>query len=53
MGATHYNASLQVFPDGDAATSVEWIVDVLPHELRGFLDGTMNQGAVAMKRALE
>lgn len=53
MGATHYNASVQVFPDGDAATTVEWVVDVLPHDLHDFLDGAMDQGAVAMKRALE
>jgi hypothetical protein len=53
VGATHYNASVQVFSDGDAGSRVEWVVDVLGNEVRDFLDGAMDRGAVAMKRALE
>jgi hypothetical protein len=52
-GATHYNASVQVFADGKAGSRVEWIVDVLPHALRDLIGGAMDQGAVAMKRTLE
>jgi hypothetical protein len=32
---------------------VEWVVDVLPNGVRDFLDEVMDQGALAMKRALE
>jgi hypothetical protein len=53
MGATHYNASLQVSPGPESGTRIDWIVDVLPHGLRGFLDEAMDQGAVAMKLTLE
>ena len=53
MGATHYNASVQVFPDGETASRVEWIVDVLPHGLRDVLEEAMDRGAAAMKQTLE
>jgi carbon monoxide dehydrogenase subunit G len=53
MGATHYNASVQVFADGETASRVEWIVDVLPNTLRDVLDDAMDRGAAAMKRTLE
>jgi carbon monoxide dehydrogenase subunit G len=52
-GATHYNASVQVFSDGQTGSRIEWIVDVLPHNLHDFLDGAMDQGAAAMKRTLD
>jgi hypothetical protein len=32
---------------------MEWVVDVLPNEVRDFLDGAMDRGVVAIKRALE
>jgi carbon monoxide dehydrogenase subunit G len=53
LGATHYNASVQVFPDGDNGSRVEWIVDVLPSEIGSILDGLMDRGAATMKRTLE
>jgi carbon monoxide dehydrogenase subunit G len=53
IGATHYNASVQVFPDGDSGSRVEWIVDVLPSELDSTLDGLMDRGAATMKETLE
>jgi carbon monoxide dehydrogenase subunit G len=52
LGATHYNASVQVFPDGDG-TRLEWVVDVLPDGLRGLLDRAMDAGAAAMRTALD
>jgi Polyketide cyclase / dehydrase and lipid transport len=39
IGATHYNASVQVFPDGETQSRVEWIVDVLPSRIGRTLDG--------------
>jgi Polyketide cyclase / dehydrase and lipid transport len=53
IGATHYNASVQVFPDGETESRVEWIIDVLPHGLRDILDEAMDRGAAAMTRTLE
>jgi Polyketide cyclase / dehydrase and lipid transport len=53
LGVTHYNAAVQVFPRGEAGTTIEWVVDVLPNDLRDLLDGAMDQGAAAMKRTLE
>ncbi len=52
-GATHYNASVQVFANGHTGSRIEWIVDVLPHNLYDFLDRAMDQGAAAMKRTLD
>jgi carbon monoxide dehydrogenase subunit G len=52
MGATHYNASVQVFPDG-AGTRIEWVVDVLPDTLRDLLDSVMDAAATAMRAALD
>lgn len=52
-GATHYNASVQVSAASESGTRIDWIVDLLPHELRGFMDQAMDQGAAAMKRTLE
>jgi carbon monoxide dehydrogenase subunit G len=48
----HHNASMQVSAAGGGA-KVVWIADVLPHELAGDVAGLMDQGAAAMRRALE
>ena len=53
IGATHYNASVQVFTDGEARSRIEWTVDVLPNGLRSALDGIMDRGAAIMKQTLE
>jgi carbon monoxide dehydrogenase subunit G len=53
MGATHYNASVQVFPGGDGGARIEWIIDVLPNELGPTLDEIMDTGAAAMKKTLD
>jgi carbon monoxide dehydrogenase subunit G len=49
---THHNAALQVFADGDA-TRLVWTADLLPNEMRGAIEGMIEQGMQAMKRALE
>jgi hypothetical protein len=51
--ATHHNASLQVFDDGDNRSRVVWIADLLPDDLADFVSGMMDQGCAAMKRTLE
>jgi carbon monoxide dehydrogenase subunit G len=53
IGATHYNASVQVFADGEARSRVEWIVDFLPNELGATLDQIMDRGAATMKQTLD
>lgn len=51
--ATHYNASLQVFANAGGGSRVVWIVDVLPNEIAGAIEGIMNGGGAAMKATLE
>jgi uncharacterized protein YndB with AHSA1/START domain len=51
--ATHHNASIQVFPDGDTRSRVVWIADLLPNDLADLVGGLMEQGCEAMKRTLE
>jgi hypothetical protein len=51
--ATHHNASIQVFADGDHRSRIVWIADLLPHDLAGLVGGMMEQGCAAMKRTLE
>ena len=48
----HYSASVQVVADGDERTRLIWIVDVLPNEIAPYIDGQMDQAALAMQRAL-
>ncbi len=50
--ATHYNAVLQVLPDG-SGTRVVWTIDLLPHELAPVIAGMQDQGLAVMKRTLE
>jgi len=49
---THHNASLQVIADGDG-TRLVWLADLLPNEMRGPIEGMIEQGMAAMKRTLE
>ena len=49
---THYNASVQVLADGDSGCLLIWIVDLLPHAMADYVDGQMDQAALAMQQAL-
>jgi carbon monoxide dehydrogenase subunit G len=49
---THYNASMQIFPDGEGCRAV-WIADLLPHDMAGAIAGMIDQGLAAMKKTLE
>ena len=46
-----HSASVQVVADGDTRARVIWIVDVLPNEIAPYIDGQMDQAAVAMQKA--
>jgi len=48
----HYGASVHVVADGDARSRVLWTVDVLPHEIAPYISGQMDQGVLAMQKAL-
>jgi len=47
---SHYSASVQVFSDGDARSRLVWTVDLLPHEIAPYVDGQMDQAALAMRK---
>jgi hypothetical protein len=49
---SHYSASVQVIADGDTRSRLIWIVDVLPNEIAPYIDGQMDQAALAMQKAL-
>jgi carbon monoxide dehydrogenase subunit G len=49
---SHYSASVQVTADGDARSRLIWIVDVLPNEIAPYIDAQMDQGALAVRKAL-
>jgi len=48
----HYNASIQVFPEGDGCRAV-WIIDLLPDDMAGAVSGMADHGVAAMKKTLE
>ncbi len=47
-----HSASVQVTADGDTRSRLIWIADVLPHEIAPYVDGQMDQAALAMQKAL-
>jgi hypothetical protein len=47
---SHYSASVQVLADGDAQSRLVWTVDLLPHEIAPYVDGQMNEAALAMRK---
>jgi hypothetical protein len=49
--ASHYNAAVQVFPDGDGSRVV-WTIDLLPEELAPAIGGMMDAAAKVMRKAL-
>jgi hypothetical protein len=49
----HHNASFQVTANGADRCRVVWVADLLPDEVAETIDGMMEQGSAAMKKALE
>jgi Polyketide cyclase / dehydrase and lipid transport len=47
-----HSASLQVLSDGEARTRLLWTVDLLPNEIAPYIEAQMDQGALAMQKAL-
>ena len=52
-GLTHYNASVQVFAEPGGGSSVVWIADLLPHEMKAPIEGMIAQGMAVMKTTLD
>jgi hypothetical protein len=50
---THYNASMQVFAEGDRRSRVVWIADLLPHEFAGYVASNIEKGLGLMKTTIE
>ena len=49
--ASHYNAAVQVFPEGDGSRVV-WTIDLLPNELAPAIGGMMDEAVKVMRKAL-
>jgi hypothetical protein len=47
-----HSASVQVVADAATRARLIWIVDVLPHEIAPYIEGQMDQAAIAMQKAL-
>jgi hypothetical protein len=47
-----HSASAQVFAESDGRTRFVWITDVLPNEIAPYIDAQMDQGALAIQKAL-
>jgi hypothetical protein len=47
----HYNASVQVFAEGETRSRLVWIIDLLPSEIAPYIVGQMDQAALAMQEA--
>ncbi len=50
---SHYNAAVQVFPEGDGRSHLVWTIDVLPDELAPTIGGMMDHALPLMKKTLE
>ena len=49
--ASHYNAAVQVFAEGDGSRVV-WTIDLLPDELAPAIGGMMDEAAKVMRKTL-
>jgi uncharacterized protein YndB with AHSA1/START domain len=51
--SSHYNASMQVFPEWDGGCRLVWIIDLLPHALAPTVGALAEQATHVMKKTLE
>jgi hypothetical protein len=50
---THYNGSVQVFPEGQSQSRVGWVADFLPNEAADQIRAMIEQGMAVMKTTLD
>jgi hypothetical protein len=53
LGATHYNAAVQVMSDRGGAARLVWLVDFLPDAISANLEAAMERGVQSIKATLE
>jgi hypothetical protein len=51
--ASHYNAAVQIVPEGSDRSRLVWTIDLLPDELAPAIGGMMDQATGIMKKTLE
>lgn len=51
--ASHYNAAVQIFPDGDGRSRLVWTVDLLPDALAPAIGAMMDHAMGFMKKTLD
>lgn len=51
--ASHYNAAVQILPEGEGRCRLEWTVDLLPDALAPAIGGMMDHATSFMKKALD
>ena len=51
--ASHYNAAVEVLPEGKDKSRLVWTIDLLPNELAPAIGGMMDQATGVMKKTLE
>jgi carbon monoxide dehydrogenase subunit G len=49
----HYNAAMEVVPEGADRCRLVWTIDLLPNELAPTVEGMADKACEAMKRTLE
>src|ERR1700744_5432957 len=47
---THYKASVQLLANGETCSRMIWTIDLLPNEAAPYVDGQMDQGALAVQK---
>jgi hypothetical protein len=53
LGATHYNAAVQVTSNGGGATRFVWLVDFLPDTISANLEAAMERGVQSIRATLD
>ncbi len=51
--ASHYNAAVQIVPEGKDKSRLVWTIDLLPNELAPAIGGMMDQATGIMKKTPE
>jgi carbon monoxide dehydrogenase subunit G len=51
--AAHYNAAVQIVPEGKDRSRLVWTIDLLPNELAPAIGDMMDQATGIMKKTLE
>ena len=51
--ASHYNAAVQIVPEGQDKSRLVWTIDLLPNALAPAIGGMMDQATGIMKKTLE